>query len=274
MRERRLALNVVVAALAIAGMAAALWLPLPGWWPVGWLGYYPPLLVGLALFTAAGTLASVVFAPGRLQRIVVLCLWLPGALLAAASYNETLYRAIIRHEQPTTWAGSIYAVAVAVGYVGYFCLFGLSFVTGYGMLRWLFPRLLRTFRPEGWWNRAHFTVREFDSTQDVFPIAADWAQANGVAMANESDGERRYVSYLGAKPNTVCTFTLAVAQHDGAVRIECGLANGLMPRLASLGSTPAIMPLESGGLAAVLQRRKARLLANDLLRRLGVEPIQ
>ena len=30
-------------------------------------------------------------------------------------------------------------------------------------------------------HRTHFTVREFDSTQDVFPIAADWAQANGVA---------------------------------------------------------------------------------------------
>jgi hypothetical protein len=118
------------------------------------------------------------------------------------------------------------------------------------------------------------SVRAFDSTEDVFPVAAAWAQTNGVAIANESDGDRRYVSYLGAKPNTVCVFILSVAQHDGLVRIECGLANGLMPRLASLGSTPAIMPLESGGLTAVLPRRKARLLANDLLGRLGVEPIQ
>jgi hypothetical protein len=273
MRDRRLALNIVVAALAAAGVAAALWLPLPGWWPVGLQGYYPPLFVGLALFSAAGTLAYLVFAPGRPQRIVAICAWLLGALLAAASYNETLYRAIIRHEQPTTWAGGIYAAAVAAGYAGYFCLFGLSFMTGYLMLRWLFPRLLRTLRLDGWWNRAHFTVREFDATEDVFPIVTDWAQANGVNLANESDGERRYIS--NAKPyNEMAVFTLAVRQQSGKVTIEGGIAMGGAPRFMSLGFVPAVAPLASGGLAGAIPRKNGRRLANDLLTRLGAAPIE
>lgn len=215
-----------------------------------------------------------VFAPAsRSKRLLLVGLWLAASLSAAATYNETLYRAFVLHHQPATWTGPVYWSVMALWDVGVAILACGCGLTGSGLLRWLFPRLLRTVHLADWWGRKRFTVREFHSTDDVFAVATDWAQANGLESPTETDNERHYKSYLGATPNDLFVFHLAVAHYDGEVRIECGLAISAFPRLASLFTTPAVMALESGGMAAAMPRRKARVLANDLFVRLGVEPI-
>jgi hypothetical protein len=114
------------------------------------------------------------------------------------------------------------------------------------------------------------TVRNFPHRGDLWPIVESWAAEAGF-IEREREPDRRLYRKGGRflMPPTY----LEIRHEQGEVTLEGWVKADVFLILNFLTGQKPEAPLESGGLAASVPRRRARKAINPLLKRLGQKPI-
>lgn len=114
------------------------------------------------------------------------------------------------------------------------------------------------------------TVREFQSSADVWNILDSWAAQAGYQLVEQDQISRTYNRGTGfwILPQSVKTTYMGQGY-----RIEAWVWLPLLSRIVTLGLMPPELRIESGGFVAVIPRNKAREQVNMLMQMLGQPPI-
>ncbi len=114
------------------------------------------------------------------------------------------------------------------------------------------------------------TTREFDWTPELWTVVAGWAVEAGFTLEEQSETRRLYNKgrWLILAP------TCVEIRRDGERVVLYAWINAFLYMTMNLMTgKPPEKKLESGGLTAWIQRRRAREAVNPLLIRLGQKPI-
>ncbi len=111
------------------------------------------------------------------------------------------------------------------------------------------------------------TVRDFQASGDVAPLADAWANGNHYSLRQVMpDGTRLYQRGEGLLTGSMHT---SVRQQGRDVHLEAWIHANLAARICALFLIPENMSIESGGVRGVLPRNMARDAVNKLLAQLG-----
>lgn len=114
------------------------------------------------------------------------------------------------------------------------------------------------------------TIREFNFRSDIWPLIDKWAVENGFVLAEKESSSRTYRK--GNRMLTAPVF-LTVEQKKGRVVLQAWVKADMFLIMSVLTGKPAEAGIESGGLTASVPRLRARTAVNQLLKKLGQEPI-
>jgi hypothetical protein len=116
------------------------------------------------------------------------------------------------------------------------------------------------------------TVVTYAVQGDPWPVVAAWAQQHKFMPREPQTGNVK----LFQKGSGFWTAAMrAQFSYDGAgtMQLQAWIPINLFARIAALFMLPAEMHVRSGGFRAVLPRKLARTAINDLLQRVGAQPI-
>lgn len=113
------------------------------------------------------------------------------------------------------------------------------------------------------------TVREFESSENVFDIVDAWSRENGYELVEAAE----HRLYQKGHNLAVMPMMLSIRPAGGRYRLEAWARAPLINRILALGLLPEEIVVDSGGRKAIIPRKKARGDVNKLLERLGVPPI-
>ncbi len=115
------------------------------------------------------------------------------------------------------------------------------------------------------------TIREFTYSSDIWPLVDSWAAEEGFTLETQEDSLRVYNKgrWLVLAPTH-----LEIRQDGSKVILQTWLKANYYMTLPLFTGKPAEGGLESGGLSAWVQRKKARTAVNRLLQSLGQKPIK
>ncbi len=115
------------------------------------------------------------------------------------------------------------------------------------------------------------SIRDFQTSYAVAPIADAWAGQNGFALTEmEPDGSRHYVRGSGLLTGQMVCVVRQAGPH---VRIEAHIHARLAARISALFLIPADKSIEPGGFVGALPRKICRDAVDKLLAQLGQPPI-
>ena len=118
---------------------------------------------------------------------------------------------------------------------------------------------------------AERSIRDFQVSFAVAPIADAWAGANGFALSSvEPDGSRHYVRGSGLLTGQMMC---VVRQFGPHVRVEAYVHARMVARLSALFLIPENMSVEPGRFVGGLPRKMCRDAVDRLLAQLGQPPI-
>ena len=118
---------------------------------------------------------------------------------------------------------------------------------------------------------AERSIRDFQASFVVAPLADAWASTNGFALSEvESDGSRHYVRGSGLLTGQMMC---VVRQSGPHVRIEAYVHARTVARLSALFLIPENISIEPGGFMGSLPRGICRAAVDKLLAQLGQPPI-
>ncbi len=118
---------------------------------------------------------------------------------------------------------------------------------------------------------AERSVRDFQVSFLVAPIADAWAGANGFALSGvEPDGSRHYVRGSGLLTGQMMC---VVRQFGPHVRVEAYVHARMVARLSALFLIPENMSVEPGRFVGGLPKKMCRDAVDKLLAQLGQPPI-
>ena len=108
--------------------------------------------------------------------------------------------------------------------------------------------------------------------QDPWPIILEWSRRKGYVPRGDvaAAGAKQFQKGTGF---LVAPMMLLVAVGDGTVTLQAWVRCNLFMRIMSLFILPPEMHIRSGGFRAVAPRKIARNAVNDLIARLGGQPI-
>jgi hypothetical protein len=114
------------------------------------------------------------------------------------------------------------------------------------------------------------TVREFQSSADVWGILDAWAAQTGYNLLEQDQASRTYNRGTGF---WIFPQRLMMAYTGQGYRMETWVICSGLNRIVTLGLMPPELRVEKGGFAAVIPRDKAREQVNQLMQALGQPPI-
>jgi hypothetical protein len=114
------------------------------------------------------------------------------------------------------------------------------------------------------------TVREFQSSADVWGVLDAWAAQAGYNLVEQDQASRTYNRGTGF---WVLPQRLKMTYTQQGYRMEAWVRSSGLNRIVTLGLMPSEVRVESGGFAAVIPRNKAREQVNQLMQMLGQHPI-
>jgi hypothetical protein len=114
------------------------------------------------------------------------------------------------------------------------------------------------------------TVRDFPYTGDVWPLIESWAAQTGFVELDKSSIRRLYRKGGGL---LMAPAFLEIRHEGGRVALEAWVKADFFLILSVLAGQKPETAIESGGLTAALPRKRAREAINELLSRLGQQPI-
>ena len=114
------------------------------------------------------------------------------------------------------------------------------------------------------------TVREFQSSADVWGIMVSWANQAGYMLVQQDQDSRTFKRGTGF---WVAPQMVKMTWANGVYRLEGWVWLPLLNRIVTLGLLPAELRIDSGGVRAVIPRNKAREQVSGLMQMLGQPPI-
>jgi hypothetical protein len=114
------------------------------------------------------------------------------------------------------------------------------------------------------------TVRDFPYTGDVWPLIESWAAQSGFVELEKSSNRRLYRKGGGL---LMAPAFLEIRHEGGRAVLEAWVKADFFLILSVLSGQKPETAIESGGLTAALPRKRAREAINELLLRLGQQPI-
>jgi hypothetical protein len=118
------------------------------------------------------------------------------------------------------------------------------------------------------------TIVELPATQEFGTVLDTWAVENHYKLqTEESSAEGPVRVYQKGTGFLVAPMMLRVVAAGQRIQLEAWVRAGFFVRLISFFILPAEMMIESGGFRGVLPRKIARKAMNELLARLGANPI-
>jgi hypothetical protein len=111
------------------------------------------------------------------------------------------------------------------------------------------------------------TVRDFQVSLDIGPVADAWASGNHFGLREvQPDGTRLYQRGNGILTGSMHT---SVRQQGKEVHLEAWIHANLLARACALFLIPTNKSIESGGLVGAIPRNMARDAVNKLLAQVG-----
>ncbi len=114
------------------------------------------------------------------------------------------------------------------------------------------------------------TIREFTYSSDLWPLVDSWAAEAGFTLETEKESFRVYNK---GRWLILAPVRLEIRQDGDRVVLQTWLRADFYMTLTLFTGKPPEGGLESGGLTAWMQRKKARAVVNRLLVSLGQEII-
>lgn len=115
------------------------------------------------------------------------------------------------------------------------------------------------------------TTREFVFNGDLWPLVDEWAAEAGFKTVVKEKNRRLFQRGL---PLLVAPAVVEVRKRKAKVSLHAWVKADPYLILAVLTGKKAEMGIESGGMTAMLPRRRARHAVNVLLSKLGEEPVR
>lgn len=115
------------------------------------------------------------------------------------------------------------------------------------------------------------TIREFSYEPNLWPVVEGWATENGFVLQNQETSRHLYrkgrLLLLGP-------VMLEITQEGDTVTLQSWIKADLYLLMARFTGKPAEVGIQSGGdMTAWIPRMKARKAVNQLLVKLGQEPV-
>jgi hypothetical protein len=122
------------------------------------------------------------------------------------------------------------------------------------------------------------TRREFQSTENVWDLADNWAAQTGYHVVEQDNTSRLYqrgpgIRYQGAAQMVQITATQDAFVLEAWISIHISRITRILNTSSYIAGVPDEMPIGSGGGAALATSARARKDVNILLHHLSVQPL-
>ena len=114
------------------------------------------------------------------------------------------------------------------------------------------------------------TVRDFPYSGDIWPMIESWADQTGFVELEKASNRRFYRKGGGL---LMAPAFLEIRHGGGRVTLEAWVKADFFLILNFLAGQKPETAIDSGGLTAAVPRKRARQAVNQLLMRLGQQPI-